>query len=777
MKIPFRLRLRLVLRAAGWALGLLLVAGLVAPYLTADQYRVRLQSSIERALGRQVELGRVTFSLFSGPGFSVDTVTIHEDPSIGLEPIVYVQEGGSMEVVPSIWSLLGGRFVIASIRLTDASINLTKSGPASDPGRWNFSSFVNRSVMSRAPAIHVRNGRINFKFGDTKSVFYLTETDLDISPPGSLGSGWKVGCSSMMARTDRSAQGLGSFTIAGRWYVAPERVDLNLQLDRTGLGELTALMRGQSGSIHGSISSRLHLGGPINNIGIQGRLNIQDVHRWDLLPGPGQDWPLDIRGRLDLPGQLLELQSTSASNATPPLWLRFRAADYLTQPHWAVAANWNRFPVAPLMELAVHMGAQFPPKLKLAGTLDGALGYSGQGSLQGALAFHDAALTIPDSPPLRAEQAHIVFDHGVVRLTPAVVRTADQDEALMEAAFSMDQDTLDLAISTVAMKVASLRSQVALAAVPWLEQVRSGQWSGRLEYHRDADRAGWKGDLQLQDASMEIAGLADPLQIAAAHAQIDGARVAIDHLQAQAGALAFTGDYRYEPGTVRPHRPRLRMAEADAAAIETELAPTLVRGGLIARALGRTRLPEWLKQWNMDGSIQIDDLTLAGSHLTGVRAHVLWDAGRVELDGLQARLDRAALSGRLAVNLRGSSPSYRLTAKVKELSWQSGKVDGEGALETFGTGAQLAVNLTSEGTFTGAALDFGNLAWRSVSGSYQLGPRLRLTGLKLRAEDETYTGHGTTLEDGRMLIVLNNGSKDLRMSGTLARLRVEEALK
>jgi hypothetical protein len=327
------------------------------------------------------------------------------------------------------------------------------------------------------------------------------------------------------------------------------------------------------------------------------------------------------------------------------------------------------------------------------------------------------------------------------------------------------------------MKVASLRSQVALAAVPWLEQVRSGQWSGRLEYHRDPDRAAWKGDLQLQDARMEIAGLADPLQIAAAHAQIDGARVALDHLEAQAGALAFTGDYRYDPGTARPHRPRLRLAEADAAAIETELAPTLVRGGLIARALGRTRLPDWLKQWNMDGSLQIDDLTLAGSHLTGVRAHVLWDAGRVELDGLQARLDRAALSGRLAVNLRGASPSYRLTAKAKGLGWQSGKVDAEGTIETSGTGAQLAANLTSEGTFTGAALDFGSLTWRSVSGSYQLGPRMRLTGLKLRTEDETYTGRGSTSEDGRMVIVLNNGSKDLRMSGTLARLRVEEALK
>ncbi|HTX39825.1 MAG TPA: hypothetical protein VME43_32630 [Bryobacteraceae bacterium] len=772
-----KIRLRVVLKAAGCALALLLAAGVAAPYFTADQYRARLEGSIERALGRRVELGRVTFSLFNGPGFSVDRVVIHEDPAIGLEPMVYVQDPGSMEIVPSIWSLLGGRFVIASIRLSDASINLTKTGPADQPGRWNFSSFINRSMMSRAPAIHVRDGRINFKFGDTKSVFYLTNTDLDISPPGSLSGGWKVECSSMPARTDRSAQGLGSFTIDGRWYVAPERVDLNLELDRSGLGELTALVRGQSGSVHGTISSRLHLGGPINNIGIQGRLNIQDVHRWDLLPGQGQDWPLDVQGRLDLPDQLLELQSSSAANATPPLSVRFRVADYLSQPHWAVAANWNRFPVAPLMELAVHMGAQFPPRLKLGGTLDGALGYSGQGSLQGELAFHDAVLTIPDSPPLGAEQAHIVFDHGVVRLTPAVVRTADQDEARMEAAYSMDEGTLDLSISTDAMKVASLRSQVALAAVPWLEQVRSGQFSGRLAYHRDTGESVWTGDLQLQDARMQIAGLADPLAIAEAHAQIHGARVAIDHLEAQAGPLEFTGDYRYEPGTTRPHRPHLHLAEADASAIEAELAPTLVRGGLIARAFGRVSLPDWLKRWDVDGSIQIDDLTLAGSHLSGVRAHILWDGGRAELDGLQARLDHAALNGQLAVNLRGASPTYKLAAKVKGLSWQSGKVDAEGLIQTSGTGAQLVANLTSEGVFTGAALDFGSLTWRSVSGSYQLGPRLRLTGLKLRTDDDTYTGRGTALDDAHLVIVLNNGTRDLRMIGTLARLRVEDALK
>jgi hypothetical protein len=232
----------------------------VAPYLGADRYGERLRGSLERALGRRVEfLGPVRFSLFKGPGFSVENVVIHEDPSIGIEPVAYMDR---MDVTPGFWALFGGKFVIASIRLEGASINLAKSGPASEWGRWNFSSLVNPAVLRAAPAIHVRNSsqrdsRINFKFGDVKSVFYLTQTDLDVSPPGSRGGGWSVNGSAKLARTDRSAQGLGSVTVKGRWYVAPERVDLDVELDRTGLGEITALMRGQTGTVHGTISARV----------------------------------------------------------------------------------------------------------------------------------------------------------------------------------------------------------------------------------------------------------------------------------------------------------------------------------------------------------------------------------------------------------------------------------------------------------------------------------------------------------------------------------------
>src|SRR6516165_6947802 len=169
-------------KVAGAVVMAFVIAGLAAPFISAGTYGARLRVSLGRALGRGVEIrGPVRFSLFRGPGFSADNVVIHEDPSIGFEPIAYVD---TVHVRPSLWALLGGRFVIASTRLEDATLNLTKSAPAGEAGRWNFVSFVNRSVMSTAPAIHIRGGRINFKFGDTKSIFYLMDTDLDIAPPG-----------------------------------------------------------------------------------------------------------------------------------------------------------------------------------------------------------------------------------------------------------------------------------------------------------------------------------------------------------------------------------------------------------------------------------------------------------------------------------------------------------------------------------------------------------------------------------------------------------------
>jgi hypothetical protein len=151
----------------------------------------------------------------------------------------------------------------------------------------------------------------------------------------------------------------------------------------------------------------------------------------------------------------------------------------------------------------------------------------------------------------------------------------------------------------------------------------------------------------------------------------------------------------------------------------------------------------------------------------------------VQLEAIQAKLDGAAFTGRLDVNLRGSRPNYKLTAKVKGVAWQNGKVDLDASLDTFGTGTQLLTNLTADGTFSGANIDVAGLApLRAAAGTYNLswwqsGPRLRLTGLNLRTDDDAYTGRGSTQEDGRLLVLLTSGAKEMRVTGTLAKLKIE----
>src|SRR4029079_11564533 len=120
----------------------------------------------------------------------------------------------------------------------------------------------------------------------------------------------------------------------------------------------------------------------------------------------------------------------------------------------------------------------------------------------------EAALTIPHSPPLRFEQAQLLFDGSHVHLSPTVVRTSADELAGLEADYQWNGEALDLSISTEAMQVAGLRSQVALAAVPLLDQVESGVWQGRLRYQSPpAGAGGWTGAFELRDARIHLPGV------------------------------------------------------------------------------------------------------------------------------------------------------------------------------------------------------------------------------------------------------------------------------
>jgi len=678
-----------------WVAALVLAALAVAlPFFPVNLLRAPIQRALERGLGRKVEIGAVHFTLFPSwtpaPGFTLDDVTIHEDPRAGIEPFAYVDSlGASVRLL----GLFKRKLEFSSLNLGGQEVNINLVKTAAGP--WNFQYLLGGPALSISPsvraipALRMRGGRVNFKFGDTKSVFFFDNADLDVAP-GADGS-VELRFGGAPARTDHSAQDFGRLFVNGRSSAGNRALDFKVELERSSLEEILRLFDPSGFGIQGSIALEAQLSGAPSQLNVSGQIQVGDVHRWDLLPTPATALRMPFNGALDLRTERLELSTSAppaagstagpASEVAPqsPVTVRLNVRELLSAPDWDAAADLTAVPVAPLIEIARRMGVALPQKLAVDGTVSGSLGYARENGFSGHIGLERASITLPEAAPLAADA--VVFDIGsesgasTVRMQPATLRVGENRSVDVEGSAALGighsgARALDLKITTRGISVADMRS-FGFGAIPLLEHATQGTWRGWARFRagdsagraasqaggeRSADpqrgadplgtRAGeWTGESELLDARIPVEGLADPVQIKSAAISLNGSlhgqRAAITRLRAKVGDVSFTGDYRWEQGAARPHRFRLAIAEADAAELQRLLEPALVRQrGFLARTLGlrAAALPEWLAARHAEGTISIDTLAAGDTKIRGLWTRMVWDAGMVYLLGLNARM-------------------------------------------------------------------------------------------------------------------------------------------
>jgi len=145
------------LRRALWiGLAIVVVIGVLAPYLDANRLRPRIQAALEAAFNRPVQIEEVHLNLFTGPGFTVKNVLIGEDPAAGIEPFAHVE---FMQARVRWLSLLRGKLAFSSLRMDSPSVNLVKT----QAGPWNIqplldhTSGVNSGRSHDLPDIQIRD--------------------------------------------------------------------------------------------------------------------------------------------------------------------------------------------------------------------------------------------------------------------------------------------------------------------------------------------------------------------------------------------------------------------------------------------------------------------------------------------------------------------------------------------------------------------------------------------------------------------------------------------
>ena len=122
-------------KIAGIVVGVIILLLLIVPlFVNADSFRPMLQTKAQEALGRNVQIGKLDFSLFSG-SLSADGVTISDDPKFSNAPFLTAKSlKVSVDVMPLIFS---HDLHANSIKLEQPQVALISNAA----GQWNYSSL------------------------------------------------------------------------------------------------------------------------------------------------------------------------------------------------------------------------------------------------------------------------------------------------------------------------------------------------------------------------------------------------------------------------------------------------------------------------------------------------------------------------------------------------------------------------------------------------------------------------------------------------------------
>ncbi|MCX6612691.1 MAG: AsmA family protein, partial [Acidobacteria bacterium] len=482
-----------------WLAGsVLLLTALALPFASASWVKQTLETSLQLALSRKVRIqGETRFRIFPTPAILADDVTISEDPAYSLEPFAYVTV---LEVQPSVLALLSGRLEAARIRLTEPSVNLMRG-----PSGWNIQSIVSGNL--RPPELEVRNGRLNFKQGNAKNAFYLTNALVDISAPTSQGD-VKIFFSAEPARTDRGTQGFGKFSFRGEVHAPPGAVpdlDFDLELQPSSIHAFNFFFGARGVDFAGKLSGKGRLKGPWNKAAIEASLQFEGLAPQGFLPFIGKSNQLALAGSLDIPGQRFAHDTVGGES----VHVRMRARDFFQSPKGALLLQLRDIELTKLIDLGREAQAKLPEGLTGKGKFNGVIGYAWPSKeevpAKGMIHFADSSIEVPDQPGLMTPSATAVVEGSRWLLAPSEIRVGESQTANMSADWNARTGALQLDVATQLLSIKGLKSGLGLllqaSSLPLLSRAQGGSWQGNLHFDRteDSDPGQWSGRLGVRN--------------------------------------------------------------------------------------------------------------------------------------------------------------------------------------------------------------------------------------------------------------------------------------
>lgn len=181
------------LKIVGIVVAVVIVILLCIPlFINANTFRPTLESDLTQALGRQVKVGNLSLSVFTG-SVTADNISIADDPAFSKSDFVQAKSlKVGVELIPLIFSKA---LHITDVTLKQPEISLVRS---QNGERWNFSSLGNNAQSANASPtpnnttggtpqlsvgkLNVSNGRLTVtQVGSTQQPRVYDKVDISVS--------------------------------------------------------------------------------------------------------------------------------------------------------------------------------------------------------------------------------------------------------------------------------------------------------------------------------------------------------------------------------------------------------------------------------------------------------------------------------------------------------------------------------------------------------------------------------------------------------------------
>ena len=152
-----------VLIVIGVLVALAVIVVAIVPFVfDANRYRPEIESRLSQSLGRDVKIGNLQLSIFSG-GITANQITIAENPAFGTQPFVQAKE---LKVGVDLWPLIFSKQLkIDSLVLDAPDVRLLQSAN----GKWNFSTLGSNTGPNRAASTGKPGAPSTSKTGNTSA--------------------------------------------------------------------------------------------------------------------------------------------------------------------------------------------------------------------------------------------------------------------------------------------------------------------------------------------------------------------------------------------------------------------------------------------------------------------------------------------------------------------------------------------------------------------------------------------------------------------------------